>query len=151
VRVSLDQLVEFLTVELKAQLPNPGFRYVVVTEFNPKNMLKEYAQTHVADAFISIKEVSSTTRREYNLHPLSEAVNFEVGVWLIDTPHYRTVFKVHPRDTLVTTVKRLFLQNPKYGVLKATVNAAYEVRQQLLVLCTQILVTHLDEALQNLL
>ncbi|MDR0493408.1 MAG: hypothetical protein LBH74_07215, partial [Nitrososphaerota archaeon] len=117
---------------------------------NPKNMLKEYLQDHAADAVISIKEVSSTTRREYNLHPISEAVSFEIGVWLIDTPHYRTAFKVHPRDTLVTTIKRLFLHNPKYGVLKATSNADYEVRAQLLVLCTQILVTHLDEELQTI-
>jgi hypothetical protein len=113
-------------------------------------MLKEYLQDHAADAVISIKEVSSTTRREYNLHPISEATTFEIGVWLIDTPHYRKAYKVHPRDTVVTTIKRLFLQNPQYGVLKATSNADYEVRQQLLVLCTQILVTHLDEELTKI-
>ena len=149
-RVTIDQIAKWLLDELKAQLPTPGFTYGVVTEFNPKNMLKEYAQNHVFDVFISVKEVSSTTRREYNLHPLSEATTFEIGVWLIDTPHYRKAYKVHPRDTLVTTLKRLFLHNPKYGVLKATSNADYEVRQQLLVLCTQILVTHLDEELQHL-
>jgi hypothetical protein len=96
---------------------NRTARVAVVAWYVPANMQKDYLQNEKADVLISVKEAESVSSRFLSTLrvPYTRKTQFEVGVWLLDSPSYTRGEKDVLRDAAVAEVQRIFKANPTYG------------------------------------
>jgi len=148
VEVTVSDLVTLLKEHFAATNLG-GFRYAVLAWYPPRNMYIDHLENNAVDVLVSVKPGDTVMEREYNRVPLTERCPFEIAVWQLDTPHYRTKCKIPPYELMVREIKRCFKLKNNKGTVKGVVNADTAVKQAH-VLCKIVLVTHLNEELAKI-
>ena len=116
------EIVELLEGELDSDaltLNSRAARYAVTAWYNPALMLKDYLQNRKVDVLFSVKLSIGQSSRVLQNVPHIDRADFDVGVWLIDSPGFARGGKDVLRDAAVGEVKRVFRENPEYGTEKA--------------------------------
>lgn len=94
-------------------------RYAVVAWYPAANMLKDYLQNRKVDVLFSVKRAIGTSSRILQKRAHTDRTDYEIGVWLIDSPSYTRGDKDVLRDAALAEVSRIFKANPEFGTEKA--------------------------------
>jgi hypothetical protein len=116
-------------------------------------MLKAFLQNNVCSLLVSVRLVDSSAGRFQNTSmgvpaPLCALEVYEVSLWMIDTPEYRDDVNTDFMDIMVEECRRFFYNNPLFGCEKTVKSYDQTVKQQD-ILCTQVLVTRLNQNLPD--
>jgi hypothetical protein len=145
-------LVEALAGHFKL-LPDAASRVKVLKWRNPSRMVKAFLQNNLQGLLVSVRLMDSTALRFQNTPvgvptPLCALEVYEVGLWMIDTPEYRDNVNTGFMDIMVEECRRFFYNNPAFGCEKSVKSYDQVVKQQE-ILCTQVLVTRLNQDLPD--
>lgn len=94
-------------------------RWDAVVWYQPGNMQKDYLQNRKMDVLFSVKRSNSVASRVLQNVPHTDKVDYEIAIWLIDSPSYTRGEKDVLRDAALAEVSRIFKANPDYGTKKA--------------------------------
>lgn len=115
-------IVGLLEAELDSDVLTLNSRvatFKVIAWYNPALMLKDYLQNHKYDMLFTVKRSLGLADRLIQHVARRQKVDFDIGVWLIDSPSYSRGEKDVLRDASVEEVKRVITENPAYATLKA--------------------------------
>jgi hypothetical protein len=144
-------LVEALTGHFKL-LPEAASRVKVLKWRSPPRIVKAFLQNNLYSLLVSVKQVDSTAGRFQNILgvfvPLCALEVYEVSLWMIDTPEYRDEVNTVFMEKITEEVRRFFYNNPTFGCEKSVKPYDQVVKQQE-ILCTQVLVTRLNQNLPD--
>jgi len=116
------EIVELLQAELDADaltLHGRAARYAVTSWYNPALMLRDYLQNRKVDVLFSVKWAIGMSSRVLQKVAHTDQNDYEIGVWLIDSPNPTRGAMDVLRDAAIAEVKRIVRENPAYGTEKA--------------------------------
>lgn len=121
-------------------------RYDAVAWYNPGNMHKDYLANNKLDVLLSVKTASGNNRRFLGTYrkPRTEVTNYEVDVWLLDTPAYGKQEKDVLREAVVAEVNRV-IQAALSNLRVEAVRVEDHAKGNQWVLCTRIIVASKTE------